>query len=59
MRRPACVQLGNRSAALPPISMRFSRICGWTSAGVARGLALWMDHGSEHPSVDFTDQIKL
>lgn len=49
---------GSRFAALQPISMALNNIYGTTGAGVARGLALRMDHGCQYTSQDFLHQIK-
>jgi putative transposase len=48
---------GDRYAALQPISMALATLYGTTAAGVARGLALRMDHGSQYLSDHFTRQI--
>ncbi len=50
---------GDRFAALEPIQMGLARLFGSTSAGVARGLSLRMDHGTQYLSDHFTNQIKF
>ena len=50
---------GDRFAALEPIKMGLARLYGSTSAGVARGLSLRMDHGTQYLSDHFTNQIKF
>ena len=60
VRRLACAaSVGDRFAALQPISMGLARLYASTSAGAARGLALRMDHGSQYLSDHFTNQIKF
>ena len=59
MCRLACLQAGDRFAALQPISMGLAGLYGSTAAGAARGLALRMDHGSQYLSDHFTNQIKF
>ena len=50
---------GNRYAALQPISMALSTLYGSVQAGVARGLALRMDHGTQYLSDHFLNQVKF
>jgi len=50
---------GNRYAALQPISMALSRLYGSVERGVARGLSLRMDHGTQYLSDHFLNQIKF
>ncbi len=54
----AC-KTGDRYAALQPISMALSTLYGDVQAGVARGLALRMDHGSQYLSDHFLNQVKF
>jgi transposase InsO family protein len=50
---------GDRYAALQPISMALSALYGSVQAGVARGLALRMDHGTQYLSDHFLNQVKF
>jgi len=50
---------GNRYAALQPISMALNTLYGSVQAGVARGLALRMDHGTQYLSDHFLNQVKF
>lgn len=50
---------GDRYAALQPISMALSTLYGGVQAGVARGLALRMDHGPQYLSDHFLNQVKF
>jgi len=50
---------GNRFAALEPIAMGAQRIFGSVGAGVARGLALRMDHGTQYLSDHFLNQVRF
>ena len=50
---------GDRFAALQPISMALTQRFGSVCAGVARGLALRMDNGSQYLSGHFQNQIKF
>lgn len=50
---------GDRYAALQPIAMALSRLYGGLQAGVARGLALRMDHGTQYLSDHFLNQVKF
>ena len=52
------VKYGSRYAALEPISMGLGHIYGNTQAGVARGLSLRLDHGSQYLSDHFLNQTK-
>jgi len=54
----AC-KTGDRYAALQPISMALNTLYGDVQAGVARGLALRMDHGSQYLSDHFLNQVKF
>jgi len=49
---------GNRYAALEPISMGLGDVYGDTQAGVARGLPLRLDHGTQYLSDHFLNQTK-
>jgi putative transposase len=49
---------GTRFQALEPISMALTQIYGGVQRGVARGLSLRMDHGSQYLSDHFQNQIK-
>jgi hypothetical protein len=51
----AC-KTGDRYAALQPISMALSALYGGVMAGVARGLALRMDHGTQYLSGHFLNR---
>ncbi len=51
-------KVGNRFAALEPISQGLLRIYGSVDADVARGLALRMDLGSQYLSDHFLNQIR-
>lgn len=48
---------GDRFAAAQPISMGLTKLYGSTAIGVARGLSLRMDHGTQYLSEYFTKQI--
>jgi transposase InsO family protein len=48
---------GDRFAAAQPISMGLANLHGSTAIGVARGLSLRMDHGTQYLSEYFTKQI--
>lgn len=50
---------GNRYAALQPISMALNRLYGSVERGVAPGLSLRMDHGTQYLSDHFLNQIKF
>ena len=50
---------GDRYAALQPLSMALSRLYGSVEKGVARGLSLRMDHGTQYLSDHFQNQIKF
>ena len=49
---------GTRFQALEPISMALTDIYGGVDRGIARGLQLRMDHGSQYLSDHFQNQIK-
>ena len=51
-------KVGSRFAALDPIAQGLDRRYGSLDADVARGLALRMDHGSQHLSDHFLKQIR-
>ena len=53
---PACS--ANRFEALEPVRQGVHRCFGSIAAGVARGLKLRHDHGSNYMSGDFQDEIK-
>ena len=50
---------GDRFAALEPIAMGAKRVFGSIGAGVARGLALRMDHGTQYLSDHFLNQVRF
>ena len=50
---------GDRYAALQPIAMALNNLYGNVRQGVARGLALRMDHGTQYLSDHFLNQIKF
>ena len=50
---------GDRFAALQPLSMGLKQRYGSVGQGVARGLALRMDNGSQYLSEHFQNQIKF
>lgn len=50
---------GDRFAALQPLSMALMQRFGKVSAGIARGLTLRMDNGSQYLSDHFQNQIKF
>lgn len=52
------VKIGNRFAALEPISQGLLSEFGGTDKSVARGLVLRMDHGTQYTSEDFLNQIR-
>ena len=52
-------KLGNRFAALEPISQGLTSLYGSVTADVARGLLLRMDHGSQYLSDHFIKQVKF
>jgi transposase InsO family protein len=52
-------KVGDRFAALEPISMGLTHLFGSVEAEVARGLALRMDHGTQYLSDHFLNQIKF
>ena len=52
------VKYGSRYAALEPISMGLREVYGNTLAGVARGLSLRLDHGTQYLSDHFLNQTK-
>ena len=52
------VKRGTRYAALEPIAMGLHEIYGGTQAGVARGLSLRMDHGTQYLSDHFLKQTR-
>jgi len=51
-------KIGNRFSALEPISMGIEKIFGGAGPGVAQGLKLRIDHGSQYKSDDFINQIR-
>jgi len=53
------VKHGDRYAALEPIAMGLKNIYGSVQAGVARGLSLRMDHGSQYLSDHFLNQVRF
>ena len=52
------VKHGTRYAALEPIAMGLNDIYGDVQAGVARGLSLRMDHGTQYLSDHFLNQAR-
>ncbi len=52
------VKEGDRYAALEPIAMGLTRIFGRTDGGVARGLKLRMDHGTQYLADHFLNQVR-
>lgn len=50
---------GDRYAALQPLSMALGCLYGSVGKGVARGLSLRMDHGTQYLSDHFQNQIKF
>jgi putative transposase len=52
------VKHGTRYAALEPIAMGLNDIYGGLQAGVARGLSLRMDHGTQYLSDHFLNQAR-
>ena len=53
------VKRGTRYAALEPIAMALTAIYGGVRAGVARGLSLRMDHGTQYLSDHFLKQVRF
>lgn len=53
------VKTGDRFAALQPLSMALKQRRGSVGEGVARGLTLRMDNGSQYLSEHFQNQIKF
>jgi putative transposase len=52
-------KIGDRFAALEPISQGLLGVFGSVAADAGRGLSLRMDHGSQYTSDDFRDQIRF
>lgn len=50
---------GDRFAALQPIAMGLEAVYGGVTAGIARGLSLRMDHGSQYLADHFLKQVKF
>ena len=50
-------KVGSRFAALEPLSQAMLNIFGSVTRGIARGLALRLDHGSQYLSDHFQNQI--
>jgi len=50
---------GDRYAALQPLSMALNDLYGGAANGIARGLSLRMDHGTQYLSDHFLNQIKF
>lgn len=50
---------GDRYAALQPIAMGLKSIFGSVAAGVARGLSIRQDHGTQYLSDHFQNQVKF
>ena len=53
------VKHGTRYAALEPIAMGLNNIYGGVQAGVARGLSLRMDHGTQYLSDHVLKQVRF
>ena len=53
------VKTGNRFAAGQPIAQGLQAELGGTVAGIGRGLALRMDHGTQYMSDDFLNQVRF
>jgi putative transposase len=53
------VKIGDRFAALEPVSQGLRSEFGGTGAEAGRGLMLRMDHGSQYTSDDFRNQLKF
>ena len=53
------VKRGTRYAALEPVAMALTTIYGGVRAGVARGLSLRMDHGTQYLSDHFLKQVRF
>jgi putative transposase len=53
------VKHGTRYAALEPIAMALHDIYGGVQAGLARGLSLRMDHGTQYLSDHFLKQVRF
>jgi putative transposase len=53
------VKRGTRYAALEPVSMALTTIYGGVRAGVARGLSLRMDHGTQYLADHFLKQVRF
>lgn len=51
-------KIGNRFAALEPISQGLTRHYGSVGKDVARGLSLRMDHGPQYTADDFINQVR-
>ena len=52
-------KLGDRFAALEPVAMGLKSVFGSTTAGVARGLSLRMDHGTQYLADHFLNQVRF
>lgn len=52
-------KLGDRFAALEPVAMGLKSVFGSTTAGVARGLDLRMDHGTQYLADHFLNQVRF
>ena len=50
---------GDRYAALQPLAMALNNLYGSVEQGIARGLSLRMDHGTQYLSDHFLNQIKF
>jgi putative transposase len=53
------VKIGNRFAALQPISQGLQAEFGATGADAGRGLTLRMDHGTQYTADDFLNQVRF
>jgi transposase InsO family protein len=51
-------KVGDRFAALQPLAMGILEHFGSVESGIAAGLAIRADHGTQYTSQDFTDQVK-
>lgn len=50
---------GSRFAALEPVAMGLQHLYGSVTAGVARGLSLRMDHGTQYLSDHYQNQLRF
>lgn len=52
-------KIGSRFAALEAVSMGLTKVFGSTKAGVARGLSLRIDHGSQFLADHYLNQVRF